>query len=225
MSIEEIRIKNELQLGQMVVEEIESIEAGLTTIANEIPINAETKLDVLCHDESGQLVIFELGTSEDDIMLFEGLKALNQLDTVKHMLKFHYKDFKISDSKPPRLVLLAPSFSKNLLTIVNHISGIRIDLYEWEYLRFGDNKGLRIRPICISTETEGKRKHAHERKPKKQKAESFRKAEEQQSPQEVISEPKFDASVSVEPEDSLLKIQPETEKKKEKPKKKSILRF
>lgn len=225
MSIEEIRIKNELQLGQMVVEEIESIEAGLTTIANAIPINAETQLDVLCHDESGQLVVFKLGTSEDDIMLFEGLKALNQLDTVKHMLKFHYKNFKISDAKPPRLVLLAPSFSKNLLTIVNHISGIRIDLYEWECLRFGDNKGLRIRPICISTETEGKRKHARERKPKKQNVESFREAEEQQSPQEVMSESKFDASVSVEPEDSLLKIKPETEKKKEKPKKKSILRF
>jgi len=221
MSIEEIRIKNELQLGQMVVEEIENIEGGLTTIANAIPINAETKLDVLCHDEDGQLVIFKIGTSEDDIMLFEGLKALNQLDTVKHMLKFHYKDFKISDAKPPRLVLLAPSFSKNLLTIVNHISGIRIDLYEWEYLRFGDNKGLRIRPICISTETEGKRKHTRERKPKKQEAE-VRKAEEKQSPQEAISEPKFDASVSVKPEDSLLKIEPETEKKKGKPKKRSF---
>jgi len=218
MSIEEIRVKNELELGEMVAKETENIEEGLTTIANQIPISADAKLDLLCHDENGQLVVFKLSTSENDTLLFEGLRDLNQLDAVKHMLKFHYKNFKISGTEPPRLVLLAPSFSKNLLTIVNHISGIRIDLYEWEYLKFGDNKGLRIRPISLSKETEVKRKHVRERRPKEQKA------EEQQPPQEAISEPlELDTGVSAKPpEEPLFTEKPETEKKKEKPKKKYL---
>lgn len=213
MSIEEISVKNEIELEEIVVKDTESIEKGLTLIGNQIPINAHTKLDVLCHDENGQLVVFKLSTSEDDIMLFEGLKALNHLDTTKHMLKFYYQNFKISDKEPPRLILLAPSFSKNLLTIANHISGIRIDLYEWEYLKFGDSKGLRIKPISLSKTTEEKLKSSRGER----KAKHPTKTENQKAPQEVIMEPS-------EPE-PISPIQPKTEEKKEKPKKKSLLRF
>lgn len=213
MSIKEIGVKNERELEEIVVKEVESIERGLTLIGNQIPINAHTRLDVLCHDENGQLVIFKLRTSEDDTMLFEGLKALNNLDTVKHMLKFYYQKFKISDKEPSRLILLAPSFSKNLLTIVNHISGIRIDLYEWEYLKFGDSQGLRIKPISLSKVTEEKLKSTRRERKEKHPI----KAEKQETPQEVIMEPP-------EPEPTS-PIQPKKEEKEEKTKKKSFLRF
>ena len=212
MSIEEISVKNERELEEIVAKETESIEKGLTIIGNQIPINAHAKLDVLCHDENGQLVIFKLSISEDDMMLFEGLRALNHLDTTKHILKFHYQNFKINDKEPLRLILLAPSFSKSLLTIANHISGIRIDLYEWEYLKFGDNKALRIKPISLSKVTEEKLKSTRNER----KAKHPIKAERQQA-QEVIIEPS-------EPE-PISPVQPKTEEKKEKPKKRSLLRF
>jgi len=150
MSIETISVKNPRELEQILVSDIGSIEKGLTVIGSQIPINASTKLDILCHDENGTLVIFQLSTQEDDTMLFEALKALSYLDAAKHMLKFYYSNFKINDAETPRLVLLAPSFSKHLLTITSHLTGLRIDLYEWEYLRFGDQKGLRTKPISLS---------------------------------------------------------------------------
>lgn len=221
MSIEQVSIANKRELEEMVVKDIESIEGGLTTIGNQIPINGHTKLDVLCHDENGQLVVFKLSPSEDDMMLFEGLGTLNQLDTVKHILKFHYKNFKINEKKPSRLVLIAPSFSKNLLTIAKHISGMRIDLYEWEYLKFGDKKGLRIKPISISKETEEKRKS----KRKVQKEKPSTKVEKQPPPQEVAAEPEFDLSVSAKPEKSTKPVSWKGEKKKEKTKKKSKWSF
>jgi len=149
MSIETISVKNARELEQILVSDIGAIEKGLTVIGSQIPINASTKLDILCHDENGALVIFQLSTQEDDTMLFEALKALSYLDTVKHMMKFYYSNFKINDAETPRLVLLAPSFSKNLLTIASHLTGLRIDLYEWEYLKFGDQKGLRTKPISL----------------------------------------------------------------------------
>jgi RecB family endonuclease NucS len=227
MSIEQISIANKRELEEMVVKDIESIEGGLTTIGNQIPINGHTKLDVLCHDKNGQLVVFKLSPSEDDTMLFEGLGTLNQLDTVKHILKFHYQNFKINEKEPSRLVLIAPSFSKNLLTIAKHISGMRIDLYEWEYLKFGDKKGLRIKPISISKETEEKRKS----KRKEQKEKPSTKVEKQQTPQEVAAEPEFDLGVSAkpekpqEPEKSAKPVSWVNEKKKEKTKKKSKWNF
>ncbi len=184
MSIEEITVKNERELEEIVAKETESIERGLTIIGNQIPVNAHTKLDVLCHDENGQLVVFKLSTSEDDMMLFEGLKALNHLDSTKEMLKFYYKNFKISEKEPPRLILLAPTFSKNLLTITNHISGIRIDLYEWEYLKFGDNKAMRIKPISLSKVTEEKLKTTRRERKAKPPAK-----EEKQEAQEAVVEP------------------------------------
>jgi hypothetical protein len=138
------------------------------------------------------------------------------------MLKFHYQNFKISEDKNPRLILIAPSFSKNLLTIAKHISGMRIDLYEWEYLKFGDNKGLRIKPISLSKETEEKRKLP---RPKRPKAEPSTKAEKQQPSQEVAAEPEFDLGISAKPEKTQEPVSWENEKKKGKTKKKSLLGF
>lgn len=227
MSIERIEITSRRELEVMIVKEIETIEEELTTMGNQVPINGQTKLDVLCHDENGQLVVFKLSVTEDDGMLFEGLKALNQLDAVKHILKFHYQNFKISDHERPRLVLIAPSFSKNLQTIANHISGMRIDLYEWEYLKFGDNKGLRVKPISISKETREKKKS--KRRGRKEKASV--KVEKQEPSEEVVEEPDYDSGVPAEPqepekqENSQKPVSWQTDKKKEKTKKKTLLRF
>jgi len=177
MSIESISVKSAKELEQILVNDISAIERGLAVIGSEIPINPQTKLDILCHDENGTLVIFQLSTEENDKMIFEGLQALSQVDLLKHMMKFYYSNFKINEESTPRLVLLAPSFSKNLMTIVSHLTGLRIDLYEWEYLRFGDQKGLRIQPTSLSQQTMNKAQDRkawkEEDKRKEQLAEKF----------------------------------------------------
>jgi hypothetical protein len=74
----------------------------------------------------------------------------------KQRARFFYSRFKINDAENPRLVLLAPSFSANLLRIASHLIDLRIDLYKWEYLKFGDQKAFRIKPIYVSTQTNNK---------------------------------------------------------------------
>jgi len=155
-SIEEIIVKNKDTLEKIVVEEIAKIEDGLTVIGRQIPMNDHTTVDILCHDDNGQLVVFKLGISEDDMMLFDGLYALNEVNRVRRMLKFFNKNYKIGDKDPSRLILLAPSFSNNLLTIANGITGVRINLYTWEYLQFGDNKALRVEPLSQSRASKNK---------------------------------------------------------------------
>lgn len=150
VSIEGITVKNKDSLEKIVVEEIAKIESGLTVIGRQIPINDHATVEILCHDDNGQLVVFKLSTSEDDMMLFEGLYTLNEVNRVRRMLKFFNKNYRISEKEPTRLILLAPSFSNNLLTIANSISSAKIALYEWEYLQFGDNKALRVEPLSPS---------------------------------------------------------------------------
>jgi len=208
MSIETISVKSSKELEQILVSDISAVEGRLTVIGSQIPINPSTKLDILCHDEDGTLVIFQLSTEEDDKMIFEGLNALSQVDMLKHMMKFYYSNFKINDAQTPRLVLLAPSFSKNLMTIVSHLSGLRIDLYEWEYLRFGDQKGLRIQPISLSTQTMSK---AHDRKAWKEEDKRKEQSEEE--------------SLPVPESPPLMSPTPEKKEEKEPQKKKSLLRL
>jgi RecB family endonuclease NucS len=150
LSIEEIVVKNKSDLEKIVVEEISKIESGLTVIGRQIPTNDSTTIDILCQDYNGQLVVLKLSLNEDNMMLFEGLHILNEINCVRRMLKFFNKNHKINDKEPGRLILLAPSFSNDLLAIANGISSVRIALYEWEYLRFGDNKALRVTPISLS---------------------------------------------------------------------------
>jgi hypothetical protein len=150
MSIEKITVKNKQALEKIVVEEIAKIESGLTVIGRQIPINGHIMVDILCHDDKGQLVVFKLSMTEDDLMLFEGLQASNEVNSVRPMLKFFNKNHRIDDKEPSRLVLLAPSFSNNLLKIASGIHSVRIAVYEWEHLQFDDKKALRVKPLSLS---------------------------------------------------------------------------
>jgi RecB family endonuclease NucS len=149
-SIEEVNVKNKDDLEKIVAEEIWKIERGLTVIGCEVPANDNKVVDILCHDQNGQLVVIILRINEDETILFEGLNTLNEVNRVRQMLKYFNKNYKINDKEPSRLILLAPSFSNNLLTIAIGISNVRISLYEWEYLQFGENKALRVTPLSLS---------------------------------------------------------------------------
>jgi RecB family endonuclease NucS len=148
--IEEIQVKNKEALETLVINEIEKIESGLSIIGRQIPIDDEMTVDILCADCNGQIVVFKLDVNEDDRLLFEGLQTLHQVNCVKRILKFFNKDYKINDKVASRLILLAPSFSDNLITIAKGMTSVRTSLYEWEYLKFGDKKSLRLKPVSLT---------------------------------------------------------------------------
>ncbi len=150
MSIEKLKIENHQELEDMITKEMGQIEKDLTMICNHIPINDKATLDVLCHDENGQLVIVQLNVDEDDTMLLHGIQSLDYVDKFKSFLKATYNKHKIDDKEKPRLIMVAPSFSDAVRRAVESMKGIRVDLYEFEYLKLGDHKGLRLQPIFAS---------------------------------------------------------------------------
>jgi len=197
VSIERINVESKQEFEQMITREMSQIEKDLTVICNNVPVNGKTTLDILCHDSNGQLVIMQLNVDEDDNVLMQGMQSLDYVDRFKSFLKATYNKHKIDDKAEPRLILIAPRFSEPLQHAVKHMHGIHIDMYEWEYLKLGDHKGLRLQPIFASKPLEMPKEEKavekkHEPKPSKKKEskpESVNKEESQPEPPKPAEEP------------------------------------
>jgi hypothetical protein len=198
----------------MITNEINQIEKGLTVICSNVPINEKASLDILCHDNNGQLVILQLDVKEDDIMLLHGIQSLDYVDKFKSFLKATYNKHKIDDKEKPRLILIAPSFSDAVRRAVEGMKGIRIDLYEWEYLKLGDHKGLRLQPIftCKPIEKPKEEKPAE----KKREVKPLKKKEHEPEPSEKKEEPE-PPKPPMEPPKEEFPAPPPPEKPKEEP--------
>jgi hypothetical protein len=190
VSIEKIRVESQQELEQMITKEISMVEKDLTVICSNVPINDKTTLDVLCHDSNGQLVILQLDVNEDDIMLLHGIQSLDYVDKFKSFLKATYNKHKIDDKERSRLILIAPSFSDALRRAVESMKGIRIDLYEWEYLKLGDHKGLRLQPIFALKSTERPKEEKQEKPAEKKREPKPVKKKEPEPLPEKKEEPK-----------------------------------
>jgi hypothetical protein len=190
VSIEKIRIDSQEELEQMITKEIGQVEKNLNVICSDVPVNDKTNIDILCHDENGQLVIVQMNVNEDDIMLLYGIQSLDYVDKFKSFLKATYGKNKIDEKQKPRLILIAPSFSDAVRKAVESMQGIRVDLYEWEYLKLGDHKGLRLQPVFAVSYSE---KSGEEKPPEKKREKSSKKKEHESEPEplptEVATEP------------------------------------
>jgi len=171
----------------MLVKDIDMIEKGLTVICSDVPVNDKTTLDVLCHDNNGQLVVLQINVHEDDLMLLQGIQSLDYVEKFKSFLKATYNKHKIDDKEKPRLILIAPSFSSAMRHAVECMKGVRVDLYEFEYLKLGDHKGLRLQPIFTWSSVE---KPKEEKPPEKKRELPPMKKKEPTPPQPPKSEKK-----------------------------------
>ncbi|MGD8545672.1 MAG: endonuclease NucS [Candidatus Bathyarchaeota archaeon] len=222
MSIENISVKSKEELEQMVTNEMGQIEKGLSIVCSQVPIDDQSKLDILCHDDNGQLVVVQLNIEEDDKMLFQGIQSLDYVEKFKSFLKATYNKHKIDEETKPRLILVAPSFSETLHHTVEHLEGMRIDLYEWEYLKIGDHKGLRLQPIFpkkppVKKPEWPKKKEETKKEPA---TSSHKKEEKKEEPEEKESKPKFEQPKKELPEFPKPFKEREEKKKEAKPPKK-----
>jgi hypothetical protein len=203
LAIEQIKLGNHRELEEMLTTEIAQIEDGLVVIANHVPINDKATLDILCRDENGQLVVLQLSVSEDDTMFLHGIQSLDYVDKFKSFLKATYKEQKINDKEKPRLILIAPHFSDAIRNAAEGMKGMRMDLYEWEYLKLGDQKGLRLAAIFSLAPPKSK-------KPVESKREQKPEMEQEPEPEE----PQVESESPAEPEEDFKAESEEKRKRK-----------
>jgi len=186
MSIERLSVESKQELERIITEQLSSIEENMTIVCSHVPINDNATLDILCHDENGQLAIIQISTREDDTMLLSGLQSIDYVDKFKSFLKATYTQHKIDNREKPRLILIAPSFSNAVRNAAESMRGMRIDLYEWEYLKLGDQKGFHFQSVFGSKAPDKFKdtrelERRHEQKP--------RRKEQSTENQDQLSEP------------------------------------
>jgi len=209
VSIEKLKIESRQEFEQMISTEIGMVEKDLTIICSNVSISDKTRLDILCHDDDGQLVIVQLSVNEDDFMLLHGLQSLDYVDKFKAFLKATYNKHKIDEKAKPRLILIAPSFSDVVRHAVESMKGMRVDLYEWEYLKLGDHKGLRLQPIFTWAPIE-KPKEKEEKPPEKKREPKPAKKKE---PETALTPEKKEEPKPEPPEEEFPKFPPSPQEK------------
>ncbi|MEM2105231.1 MAG: hypothetical protein QXV21_02015 [Candidatus Bathyarchaeia archaeon] len=219
MSIEKLKVESHHELEQLITNEINKVEKNLTVICSNIPINDKATLDILCHDDNGQLVIVQISVEEDDTMFLHGIQSIDYVDKFKSFLKATYNKHKIDDKAKPRLILIAPHFSDALRLAVEGMKGIRVDLYEWEYLKLGDHKGLHLQPIFTWVQQEKPKEKEEKPVEKKREPKPIKKKEPMPTPPTVEKkeEPKSAPPPINEPPKEELPFPPPPEPKEEKP--------
>jgi len=231
VSIEKLKIESNQELEQIITNEINKIEKDLTVICSNVPINEKATLDILCHDNKGQLVIVQLSVDEDDIMLLHGIQSLDYVNKFKSFLKATYNKHKISDKEKPRLILIAPSFSDALRLAVEGMKGMQVDLYEWEYLKLGDHKGLRLQPIFTHKPEEKPKEKEEKPSEKKREAKPAKKKEAKPEPKPLPEEKEETKPPEPKPPKEPPTLPPAketkepTEEKKEEPPKRKLKLF
>lgn len=205
LTIEKIKLESHKELEEMLTTEITQIDKDLSVICNNVPVNDKATMDILCNDANGQLVILQLSTSEDDNMFLHGIQSLDYADKFKSFLKATYNKQKIDDKQKPRLILIAPSFSDAVRNAVEGMKGLRIDLYEWEYLKLGDQKGLRLQSIFsmvppAKPKEEKAAKKEPDQKPVKKKESEPEQMEEKEVPQQITQSPQPEPQREFKPE-------------------------
>lgn len=151
--LEEVKILNisEAELESYVKSSLNDIETGLTLIDTQVN-TYRGPLDILAADNEGCLVVMELKVREDDDMLFQAMNYYDwvqeHIDTVNRMYKNIHSTVEVNYKRPPRLMLIAPSFPSSLKRRAKYLN-IDIDLHIYRFIEIGGKTGLLFEQVDI----------------------------------------------------------------------------
>jgi hypothetical protein len=129
---------SERELEDLIRQYTEALEEGLTYIDHQ-RFTDRGPLDMLFVDSGKSLVIAELKVVEEDGMLVQGLDYYDYISKNFEGICRAYKEFKIDTKQNIRLLLIAPSFSVNLLNRCKWLD-INISLFTYSCIQFEESK-------------------------------------------------------------------------------------
>ncbi|MEM2909791.1 MAG: endonuclease NucS [Nitrososphaerota archaeon] len=130
---------SEQVLEDYIMENPDDVEEDFKVVDKQWPTDSGP-LDILGVDGEGILVIIELKAKEDDGQLIQGLRyydyvASNIASIVKHLENRHIP---VSEEEP-RLMLIAPSFSRTLVRVAKYVD-VDLDLKEYQAFKLPSNE-------------------------------------------------------------------------------------
>lgn len=139
LRLREIRLGERDELEPMLAENPEVIEQGFQVVAHQLQTDTGP-LDLLGVDSDSTLVVVELKNEASDRHLDQGLRYYEWCRLNLAWIANAYGTYGISEKSPPRLVLIAPSFTETVKRIAKYVD---VELQLLEYHAIEDEQGGR----------------------------------------------------------------------------------
>lgn len=140
--------QTEAELHVIIQKELDALEEGLQVIKHEYATTSGS-VDFLCADSGGRLVIIEVKLHEDDSALFQALRYFSTIDRDRYLIASSLKGRHVSPSDPPRIVLVAESFSEDLKRLSTLVRP-NVELFEYSTVVLPDGaKGIVFIPVTV----------------------------------------------------------------------------
>lgn len=136
---------------QLIVEGIENLERGLKILGENIDFG-EIRLPLLGIDVVGRLVILEVFEKEDETIL---LKVIDDFDWVFNhtdQVRQRFGNFAIDISLSPRVIIVLPRFSPDLLRRISYLGQMELQLYLYRLINHASSQSINFELVSFSSQ-------------------------------------------------------------------------
>ncbi|MCM8763090.1 MAG: endonuclease NucS [Candidatus Omnitrophica bacterium] len=144
----ETELKDKTEIMNLLLSNINRIEQDLRFIDKNIDLPDTGRIDILCLDSYGALVIVEISTEENENIL---VMALKHYDWILRHIEILNKIYRvgINQNLKPRLILIAPHFSEAFKRLIGSVAPIiNIMILEYNCIESHENRGLFLKKVA-----------------------------------------------------------------------------
>lgn len=117
-------------ISKLVIEGIVNLDRGLRIVGENVDF-AEIKIALLGIDTVGRLVILEASDREEDSILVRIIDDFDWVFNHTEEIRKRFSDFDIDISLSPRVIVVLPQFSQELLKRITYLGYIDLQLYTY----------------------------------------------------------------------------------------------
>lgn len=139
MTVRKLEVADGAALEKLVVEHVDSLEAGLSIIDTRLLLGHAT-IDLVAQDAWGSLVLIALGFRADEGMLLRIVDAYSWCLEYPESVKRHYPTLAVSEDRPPRVMFVMSRVPESFQRNVKQLSFPSVDAVEFHHL---DINGVR----------------------------------------------------------------------------------
>lgn len=142
-----VTLEEDRLLEKLVLEQLDGL-AGKIQLLDQA-LGSEAGPICLGMDEDRCFAVLIFSIHEDDSTVIKALAQVGWIYSNRSLLARLYNQQGIDAELKPRIILIAPSFSKALKSAVPYI-GLDVELYRYRALEVNHERGLLLDPIMIS---------------------------------------------------------------------------
>lgn len=141
VSIQDIGLLEKLVLEQLETfsGSVELIEQGLSTEYGPLSLGI---------DRWGRPVLFVTSLSEDEGLIVKATAQAGWIVRYHSLVSRLFRPRELDFSKPPRIILLAPSYSKASREAASALK-MEIELYQYRVVEFRQERGILLDPVAV----------------------------------------------------------------------------